>query len=168
MNHMTDPNLPVQPRENVILTHEEIRILKECAREGIVQRAIPLGIVFGVGGFMLARSGALHHRVFGAMPTTIGFSVIGYLLGRFTYSKVCLQRVMQVPDGTIRKMFPQNENTPRDTLHNSQFYTTVETPKTDDSLWDTATPNSDIDVASTGSFDTVPSVIVLYFRRFKV
>jgi len=146
------------PDINAELTPEEIRILRECNKEGITKRAIPLAIASAVCGMVAGNSGPLNHKKFGAKPAALAFGIIGYFVGRLSYSKVCLQRVLQVPDGTIRKMYAEKGGNLLSEVDPSiQYYAPTETPKGQDTLWDTAMPSSDIDVASTSSFDTVPS-----------
>lgn len=88
------------------LTPEELRVIRECSREGIFTRALPLGVLFGIGGLVGAKAGPLMNAKFGVKPAVIGFGILGYFVGRMTYSKVCFQRALQVPDGNLRKMFP--------------------------------------------------------------
>lgn len=92
------------------LTPEEVRVLKECSKEGIIRRAIPMGISFGLGGYMLAQSGKLNHKRFGAKPAVLGFGILGYMIGRYTYMKVCFEKLYQIPDGNLRKMLPRDPN----------------------------------------------------------
>lgn len=46
------------------------------------------------------------HSKWGVKPAVIGLGMIGYGIGRMSYSKVCLHRALQVPDGTLRKIYP--------------------------------------------------------------
>ena len=89
------------------LTPEENQILKDCSSEGIFKRAIPTGISFSVLGFFVAKSGPLCHAKFGPKPAMLGLGIMGYIIGRFSYSKVCFERALSVPHGNLRKMFPQ-------------------------------------------------------------
>lgn len=94
------------------LTPEEIRVLKECGREGVIARAIPMGMVGAIIGYMGSKSGPLMSTKFGYKPAVIGLGLVGYFMGRFSYSKVCFDRALQVPNGTLRKFYSQR-NTSR-------------------------------------------------------
>lgn len=59
----------------------------------------------GLGGYLGAKGGPLMHSKYGVKPAVIAFSILGYYIGRVSYSKVCFNRVMEVPDGNLQKIF---------------------------------------------------------------
>lgn len=65
-----------------------------------------MGIAFGFGGLMGARAGPLMSKRFGIKPAVIGLGLLGYFIGRFSYSKVCIRRCLEVPDGNLKKLLP--------------------------------------------------------------
>ncbi|KAL7299080.1 hypothetical protein TKK_0008169 [Trichogramma kaykai] len=152
-------NSQMQFNDRVRLTPEEQRVLSQCLKEGIVTRAIPLAILGGVGAFAGAKFGILSHARWGAKPAVIGFSLLGYFIGRISYSNVCVQRVLEVPDGNMRKILPHlNKSKPRENIDDIPMnYVTVEGERSPNQLWTRQSVSTDIDVASTSSFDTIPS-----------
>ncbi|XP_058790771.1 OCIA domain-containing protein 1 [Phymastichus coffea] len=144
-----------QKFEPLVLTPEEIRVLEDCGREGVIKRAIPLGVIFGIGGMMGAKAGPLMSSKYGLKPAVIGLGVIGYFIGRISYSKLCFNRVLQVPDGNLRKFYDQKRSRGEYVDPAENYYATVE-PKYEPNLSGQIT-NSDIDIPSINSFDTTPS-----------
>ncbi|XP_008210859.1 OCIA domain-containing protein 1 isoform X1 [Nasonia vitripennis] len=140
------------------LTPEEQRILKECSKEGIFQRAIPMGVAFGLGGLMVARAGPLMSKRYGVKPAVIGFGILGYMIGRFSYSKICIRRCLEVPDGNLKKLLPhlQQQGGYIDPTPDA-FYLPVEVPKNQDPVRQAQSQNSDIDIPTMSNWDTIPS-----------
>ncbi|XP_015602549.1 OCIA domain-containing protein 1 [Cephus cinctus] len=86
------------------LTEEEMRVFNQCNAEGIMKRGIPLGLVFGATAYYVVKKGYVKgHNVYGAVPGTIISGIFGYFLGRMTYTSICLDRLMNMPNSTVRR-----------------------------------------------------------------
>ena len=142
-----------------------------------------MSIAFGACALVSARAGYLNHAKWGARPAVIGFGFLGYFIGRFSYSKICFQRALAVPDGNLRKMFPQLVDPSyrydinswiyvvfnQDQLFkhyfifrevvepNENFYATVETQKSQDAFGKPQSYSTDIEMATTSAYDIIPS-----------
>lgn len=145
-----------------------------------------MGVICGLGGLIGAKAGPLMHSRFGVKPAVIGFGIIGYAIGRMSYSKVCFHRAIQVPDGNLRKMFPNavknkyvlifyfcNLNiyikthiiflSVSELLEPSQnFYSSADTTKSQDQSWVNKSLGTDIDLPSMSNLDT-PTPSGTYF-----
>lgn len=47
---------------------------------------------------------ALQTGKYGAWPKIIGSSVLGYIIGRFSYMKTCQERIMELPNSRLAQM----------------------------------------------------------------
>ncbi|KAJ8667953.1 hypothetical protein QAD02_009616 [Eretmocerus hayati] len=152
-----DPISPEELRPNP----EEEKILKACREESIYKRAIPMGVMFGLGGLIGAKAGPFMHPKWGVKPAVFGFGLIGYVWGRATYAKVCIRRVLEVPDGNLRKLyekrFPQylEKYGVQPQQDPSVYYAEIEPQKRDVS--NQYGFNSDIDIPTMTNLDTTPS-----------
>ncbi|XP_033223942.1 OCIA domain-containing protein 1 [Belonocnema kinseyi] len=146
--------LSIDPEEvKIQLTAEELRLLKECNNEGIVKRALPLGVAFGfVSHFVSKQKGILNHPKFGTIPLVLASGFAGYFSGRLSYFPVCYERLMQVPDGIVRQRALNRQGPGSLAPYIGQVPVQVD-PR---AAYSQSRP-TDIDVQTMSNFDTMPS-----------
>lgn len=137
------------------LTPEELNILKECNREGIVNRAVPVGVTLGIASHFLAQQlNMLKHAKWGTIPVVVSTAFAGYMAGRLSYFPVCYERLMNVPNGIVRqraeravpgRMGAPYMQAPVQVDPRSAFAQTAQSRPTD------------LDTLTTSTFDTMPS-----------
>ncbi|XP_014247951.1 OCIA domain-containing protein 1 [Cimex lectularius] len=81
---------------------EELRVLSECNKESFYSRCLPFSTILGVTTYYAVKTGKLNPSIkFGATPKVFGAVVIGYLLGKISYQRVCVEKLMALPDSKL-------------------------------------------------------------------
>lgn len=87
---------------NYQFSPEEIRVLKECDSEALVQRSIPLSTGFGILTWAAVQRGFLSPSVkYGAVPKVAAAVVFGFFLGKLSYQTQCAEKIMRIPDSRL-------------------------------------------------------------------
>ncbi|KAK0180847.1 hypothetical protein PV327_003185 [Microctonus hyperodae] len=84
---------------NLQLTHDELRILKECQYNSVVLRGLPLGGITLAAVHYLMKSGMLKRSKFGLV---IG-GLTGFLLGTMSYRQICVEKLLALPNSTLKE-----------------------------------------------------------------
>lgn len=91
------------------MSPEEKVVWAKCNHDAIYSAGLPLAIFCGATVHFGTRSGIFKSSPrFGSIPGVLGAACVGYMLGRFSYSTVCLEKVMAVPDSNVRKILMEN------------------------------------------------------------
>lgn len=81
---------------------EELRVLKECDMEALIQRSIPLGTAFGVSTYVAIQRGILTAPGrFGPTPKVLTAIFVGYFLGKLSYQTKCAEKIMRLPNSRL-------------------------------------------------------------------
>jgi len=81
---------------------DELRVLKECNIESLVQRSFPIGTAFGVTTYIAIQRGFLSPSArFGAVPKVLAAVTVGYFLGKLSYQKACAEKIMRLPNSRL-------------------------------------------------------------------
>lgn len=80
---------------------EELKVLKECDVESLLQRSIPLGVGFGVGTWYAAQKGFIKS---GSGAKIFGACLVGYFLGKLSYQQKCAEKIMRLPNSKLAEM----------------------------------------------------------------
>ena len=81
---------------------DELRVLKECDMEALVQRSIPLGTIFGVATYTAVQRGFLSSAGrFGPAPKIFAAVTVGYFLGKLSYQQRCAEKIMRLPNSRL-------------------------------------------------------------------
>lgn len=81
---------------------DELRVLKECDTEALVQRSIPLGTAFGVSTYVAIQRGFLSPSArFGPTPKVVAAVCVGYFLGKLSYQQKCAEKIMRLPNSRL-------------------------------------------------------------------
>lgn len=90
---------------------EELRVLQQCNRESFYRRSLPLGTIFGVGTYYSVQSGYLKPNIkFGAAPKVITAVILGYFIGKFSYQRICAEKLMALPNSQLGAMLRNRKN----------------------------------------------------------
>ncbi|CAB3229262.1 unnamed protein product [Arctia plantaginis] len=83
-------------------TEDEIRVFKECKRESLLYRALPLAAIFGAITYAAVAKGYLTpNKRFGAIPKMTLAAILGYGIGKISYRKTCMKKMMALPNSNI-------------------------------------------------------------------
>jgi Ovarian carcinoma immunoreactive antigen (OCIA) len=82
-------------------SEDELRVLRECDVESLMQRSIPLGTAFGVATWMAAQKGYIKTA---SGPKIFGAIIVGYFLGKLSYQQKCAEKIMRLPNSQLAEM----------------------------------------------------------------
>ncbi|XP_056633226.1 OCIA domain-containing protein 1-like [Diorhabda sublineata] len=92
------------------LSADELRVIRECMREGFYQRCLPLSAILGGAAYYGVKSGYLKGNArFGAIPKVLLAVIVGFFAGRFSYRSVCAEKLKQLPDSKIGEMLRKSK-----------------------------------------------------------
>lgn len=87
---------------NFQFSPEELRVLKECDSEALIQRSIPLSTGFGVMTWAAVQRGFLSPSArFGAVPKVAAAAFFGFFLGKLSYQRQCAEKIMRIPNSRL-------------------------------------------------------------------
>ncbi|XP_037034362.1 OCIA domain-containing protein 1-like [Bradysia coprophila] len=93
------------PLANYQFSPDELRAIKECDVESLIQRSLPIGTGFGLAAYYAVRGGYLKGSVkWGPTPKTVVASIIGYFIGKLSYQNKCAEKIMALPDSKLGEM----------------------------------------------------------------
>ena len=87
-----------------MLTPEELVVLKQCSRDAVYQRALPLGAITGLVTYF-SKSKKFVHKKYGRTPIAVIASAFGYFAGKISYQVVCMQKLLDVPNGAYKEYY---------------------------------------------------------------
>ncbi|XP_075985312.1 OCIA domain-containing protein 1-like isoform X2 [Anticarsia gemmatalis] len=91
-------------------SEEEMRVWKECKRDGTMYRALPLAAVLGMFTYAAVGRGYLKPNVrFGAAPKVVLAMLVGYGVGKLSYHRTCMRRMMELPDSRYAQLLKTRE-----------------------------------------------------------
>ncbi|XP_054719979.1 OCIA domain-containing protein 1-like [Uloborus diversus] len=89
-------------KKQLQLTPEEVRVLQECNKESFYYRCLPFAMVGMAGTFFAVRNGYLSsHPKWGPSLKMTGAAFVGWILGKFSYRKICEEKFLHVKNGQI-------------------------------------------------------------------
>ncbi|XP_077302124.1 OCIA domain-containing protein asrij [Arctopsyche grandis] len=113
-NSMQDANLKFSP--------EDLRVLQECGKESFYKRSLPFSGILGIGTYSAIKSGFLKPSVrLGATPKVAGAIILGYILGKLSYRKICAERLMELPNSEIGNMLRKRANLAPNSFSGSDY-----------------------------------------------
>lgn len=139
---------------------EELRVLKECDMEALVQRSIPLGTIFGVTTHLAIQRGFISTSArFGTVPKVLAAATVGYFLGKLSYQSKCVEKIMRLgPDSRLAEALRRRKKgeffesfTPDGGMSLAPFSSSSEV-YTDENLKDQQQNSLDIDVNRPSNF----------------
>lgn len=93
------------PLANYQFSADELRVIRECDVESLLQRSLPIGTGFGLAAYYAVRHGYLKGSVkWGPTPKTVVASIIGYFIGKLSYQNKCAEKIMALPDSKLGEM----------------------------------------------------------------
>ncbi|XP_065349872.1 OCIA domain-containing protein 1 [Cloeon dipterum] len=92
-------------------TADEVRVFKECNRESFYQRSLPIGTFLGLGAFYATKAGFLKPSPRWGVAPKVGLAVIaGYFLGKISYQKQCMEKIMKLPNSPLADALRKKKN----------------------------------------------------------
>lgn len=85
--------------QNLQLTQDELRILKECQYNSVVLRGLPLGGVTATTFYYLMKSGTIKKNRFSLVIS----GVTGFLLGTMSYRQICVEKLLALPNSSLKE-----------------------------------------------------------------
>uniref|UniRef100_A0A8C5MBD8 OCIA domain-containing protein 1 n=1 Tax=Leptobrachium leishanense TaxID=445787 RepID=A0A8C5MBD8_9ANUR len=93
------------------LTEEEKNVLRQCSQESFWSRALPLSVVSMTLTQVLIAKGILTASGrFGAIPKVAFAGFFGYMAGKISYQKTCLDRLMNLEGSPAGEALRQLKN----------------------------------------------------------
>ncbi|XP_018025347.1 OCIA domain-containing protein 1-like [Hyalella azteca] len=81
---------------------EEIRVLRECNRESLLFRCIPLAtITSALTYFGISRGYIKPSASFGVFPKVTLAAICGYVLGKLSYQRQCADMIAKLPNSKL-------------------------------------------------------------------
>lgn len=85
--------------------HLILSVLRECNRESLIQRSIPMGTGLGLLAYYCVKQGYLSGSTrFGAGPKVLLGATIGYFAGKISYQQKCAEKLMRLPNSRLAEM----------------------------------------------------------------
>uniref|UniRef100_A0A1A8KNT6 OCIA domain-containing protein 1 n=1 Tax=Nothobranchius kuhntae TaxID=321403 RepID=A0A1A8KNT6_NOTKU len=97
-----------------VLTEEEKRIMLECRRESFFYRSVPFSVISMAITQALVTRGALSASPrFGSLPKVAFAGFCGYLAGKISYGKTCLEKFKRLENSPLGEILRQRAGMPR-------------------------------------------------------
>lgn len=93
-----------------MVTINILSVLRECNRESLIQRSIPMGTGLGLLAYYCVKQGYLSGSTrFGAGPKVLLGATIGYFAGKISYQQKCAEKLMRLPNSRLAEMLRYSE-----------------------------------------------------------
>jgi len=98
------------PQARYAFTPDEVRALRECNRESFYYRCLPLGAAFSGATYFAIKAGYLTASArFGPAPKMFFAATVGYFLGKLSYQKKCVEKILALPNSPLGDMIRKNK-----------------------------------------------------------
>ncbi|XP_064637378.1 OCIA domain-containing protein 1-like [Lineus longissimus] len=126
------PNQPNSVDAKLQLTREEIRALKECNQESFWYRCVPLSIALATTTHLAVQRGLLKgHPTRGALGKNLAAIGLGYVLGKWSYQKVCREKILALENSPLADAFRRQQHTKHGGSFTDVVSETLSFPNTD-------------------------------------
>ncbi|XP_041840272.1 OCIA domain-containing protein 1-like [Melanotaenia boesemani] len=96
-----------------IPTEEEKRVLKECNKESLIYRSMPLSVIsMAVTQALVARGTLSASPRFGSLPKVAFAGFCGYLAGKLSYMRTCQEKFKRLENSPLGEILRQKAGMP--------------------------------------------------------